>query len=479
MTAALPDIRVHPLLSTAFRALDEAGVRWALLRGEAGLAAPCGDVDLLVHPDDLLALETAFARIGLIASPRWGTGAHRIFVGCHAPSGRWIEIDAEYELDFGPQTAFAVNWLRPALRTGLAGQVLARRQRRGEVWVLASRDEFWALLLHCVVDKAAVPDRHTGTLADLARRAGAGTAGTSAGTAADSAEDTSGPAVDDSVDDTVGRLVTALCPPGWDAARMIGAARAGAWDDLVAVGARLPERAIAHAPVAARLDALRRGARRLVNQASRRLASPSNSPKKGLAVALLGLDGAGKSTLAGAAASTVAAGGLPARCVYLGLWRDEPAAAPGRPWAVAGAAAKRPLRAWRQYLIGAYHRGRGRLVVFDRYPYDALLPPEPPSVALKKIFFAFLGRCCPPPDLVLLIDVPAEVAHRRRPEEDPARLAVRRTDYLRLATRLRRVQVIRGDRPRREVLAAVSTAIWRAYAGTANPEIRWPVSRSV
>jgi thymidylate kinase len=458
---SLPDVRVHPLLSAAFRALDEAGVRWALLRGEAGLAAPRGDVDLLVHPHDLPAMDTAFARIGLVAPPRWGTGAHRIFVGCHAPSGRWVEIDAEYELDFGPHTAFAVNWLRPALRTGLAEQVLARRQRRGEVWVPAPQDEFWALLLHCVVDKAAVPDRHTGTLGDLARQA------------KDSADEPG----DEPGDDAFGRLVTALCPPGWDAARIIGAVRERAWDDLVAVGARLPGRAIAHAPVAARLGALRRGTRRLVAEASRRLTSPFPGPKRGLGVALLGLDGAGKSTLATAVASTASAGGQPARCLYLGLWRNEPATSP---WAIAGAAAKRPLRAWRQYLIGAYHRiVRGRLVVFDRYTYDALLPPQPPSVALKKIFFAFLGRCCPPPDLVLLIDVPAEVAHRRRPEEDPAHLAVLRRDYLRLAARLRRAQVIRGDQSRREVLAAVSTAIWRRYAGTANPEIRRPVSRPV
>ena len=41
---------MHPKLAALFRALDDEGVVWCLLRGEADLAVPEGDVDLLVAP---------------------------------------------------------------------------------------------------------------------------------------------------------------------------------------------------------------------------------------------------------------------------------------------------------------------------------------------------------------------------------------------------------------------------------------------
>jgi len=150
----------HPLVAEVFAALDEAEVEWSLLRGEASLASPSGDVDLLVSPDDLRTMEAALAGLAVVPLERWGGGVHRTFLGYHAPSDRWIELDVEPELDYGPHASFLVNWMLPSLRTDLARGCLARRRRLGGVWVLDPDDAFWALLLHCIVDKASVAPRH-------------------------------------------------------------------------------------------------------------------------------------------------------------------------------------------------------------------------------------------------------------------------------------------------------------------------------
>ena len=57
---------VHPALLRAFAALDGAGVAWCLLRGEARLADPSGDVDLLVDPTDLPRLDAVLVTAGFL-----------------------------------------------------------------------------------------------------------------------------------------------------------------------------------------------------------------------------------------------------------------------------------------------------------------------------------------------------------------------------------------------------------------------------
>jgi hypothetical protein len=47
---------IHPAIAAAFAAVDGAGVRWCLLRGESKLATLEGDVDLLVDERDVARL---------------------------------------------------------------------------------------------------------------------------------------------------------------------------------------------------------------------------------------------------------------------------------------------------------------------------------------------------------------------------------------------------------------------------------------
>ena len=59
-------------IGAAFEALDRAGGRWALLRGEADLATTGGDVDVLVAPESLAASRRELAVAGFAPVPGWG-----------------------------------------------------------------------------------------------------------------------------------------------------------------------------------------------------------------------------------------------------------------------------------------------------------------------------------------------------------------------------------------------------------------------
>jgi hypothetical protein len=334
--------RVHPLVAQACAALDDAGVRWALLRGEGELGDPRSDVDLLIgDPGDLPAVRRALHPLGIAAVPRWGEGAHRHFWGYHRPTRRWIELDVEWSLDFGPQLHFTLNWLAPTLRTGAAQAVLARRRRAPDLpgtWLLHPDDGFWALLLHAVVDKAVVVEQHADRLGELCAHA-----------------TPSGP---------LAEVVTALCPPGWDAARVIRCARSADWSALVDLGRLLTRRAGARRPVVRRARALGRGLRRLGGALRTALVT------RGTSVAILGPDAAGRSTLAAGLAS-----GLPPATRLVSA---------------------HPV--WQRWSV-APHRLRGRTVVFD-------------------------GRAPRRADVVIVLDLPGSAeasAHpsRRRDGERP------------------------------------------------------------
>ncbi len=410
---------MHPSLATAFRAMDDAGIAWCLLRGEASVADPTGDIDLLVAAPDLPRLDVVLAEVGYVAVHAWGAGDHRGYLGWDATTDRFLELDVESSVIFGPSGHFLTNWLRPALRTDTAPALLAGRRRSGPLVLLAPDDGFWALLLHCVVDKRAVAPRHAERLLSLAAEA--------------------------RPDGALGTVVDAHCPPGWDAARILAAARDGRWADLVEMGVGLTGRATP----ADRSAALGRGLRRVARGVRER--------RRGLTVAIMGPDGAGKSTLA---AALTAAFGPRSRLVYMGLWQGEDGER-SLPTA-ALAAARRPFRSWRRTVVASYHQVMGRLVVFDRHPRDALLPPSPPHVRLKRLFFTFLARSVPAPSLTLVLDVPADVAARRRPEEDPDALAAARDGYLALAREQPRAVVLDADRDPDELRKAAIDEIWRA-----------------
>jgi thymidylate kinase len=115
------------------------------------------------------------------------------------------------------------------------------------------------------------------------------------------------------------------------------------------------------------------------------------------------------------------------------------------------------LRVWGRYLAGRYHQMRGRLVIFDRYTYDALLPPPGQLDWRNRLYYSLLGHACPAPDLVILLDAPGSLMYRRKHEHNPAELEIQRQRFLALRGRVPHLEVVDAsapaDRVRDEVLA--------------------------
>jgi hypothetical protein len=153
---------INPSVSRALEALERANVHWCLLRGESDLASPEGDVDLLVARSDMPRLRHALALLGYLPLRAWGRGPHRFFVAYDEASARQVKLDVVTQLAYGRYQE---------LRTGAAAGCLARRRYVGALALLSPDDAFWALLLHCILDREAFSAAHRVRLLELAGEA--------------------------------------------------------------------------------------------------------------------------------------------------------------------------------------------------------------------------------------------------------------------------------------------------------------------
>jgi len=175
--------------------------------------------------------------------------------------------------------------------------------------------------------------------------------------------------------------------------------------------------------------------------------------------ALVGENGAGKSTLtAGIERSFY----FPVRSVYMGLYQRPSGREAGRGARGAGLAGRLGTQ-WARWLEGAYHRRRGRLVLFDRYSYEALVPNRYRHSRRGRARRWVLGHSCPPPDLVVLLDAPGELLYERKGEHDVALLEKQRAAYRALVSRLPRAVVVDASREVDAVRPDVTAAIWGEY----------------
>ena len=392
-----------------------AGVAWCLLRGETDLAASSGDVDLLVGSGSMADVPTALAAAGLCPLPSWGRGSHRFFVGYDERADAWVKLDVVSELAFGPFQD---------LPTAEGPVCLARRRQVGATTALAADDAFWALLLHCLLDRGEVAPHHGVRLGELAGGAG--------------------------VDSPLARTAGAACPPGWDAARLLEVARRQDWPALEGLAGGMRRRWVARQPVRSRGRSLR-------NRVGRRMGKLQTLlERRGMAVALLGPDGAGKSTLAEGLRSSFY---LPTRSLYAGLY----GAGAGKVPKVPGLRlAVRLLKLWRLALAAEVHKARGRLVVFDRYTSDALLPGAGRRGVASRARRWLLAHACPTPSLIVVLDAPAQALFDRKGEHDVAKLEEQRQGYATLA-RLPRVVLVDAARPPEEVRRAVTSLVWQRW----------------
>ena len=220
-------------------------------------------------------------------------------------------------------------------------------------------------------------------------------------------------------------------------------------------------------------------------------------------VALVGADGAGKTTVGRALPDVL---GRPARYVYLG---DNPAsathalpttrlvhrvrtargrAASGGPPSLdhdhrprtdgsASVRARRGVRAagrlanqlaegGYQWVVIRWHRSRGRVVVVVRlHTADHHAHELAPGVRMgraRRLHARFIRLAFPAPDLVVVLDAPAEVLHARKGEGTVQEVARRRAEYLDYLRVVDQGQRVDAGRPLAEVLDDVVAAVDRA-----------------
>lgn len=405
---------VDPALRRLSDALGVAGVRWAVLRGEVG-APDDGDLDLLVHPDDVAAFASVARASGFPHLPAWGHAHHRFHLG--RGRGGWWRLDVVDRFRFGGGVR-----LDPAV----VAVVLDRR-----VGIplprLAPDDAAWALVLHLLLDRRTRSDRDRARLTAVADAAASGPLAAS---------------------------LTAVLPDGWTPDRL-RSALAGDDPGIDDVARRVRDRlrsAYGPSRLAATSERLRD---RLARWARKPLTAIHRS---GPSVALLGPDGAGKSALI---SGLLAAFPLPVRTAYLGLYP----AGTERSSGPKGLGFLRRLGSlWRRAIGARFQRWRGRLVVFDRHPLDARLPARGRRRTLDRIRRWILGHALPVPDLVLVLDAPGEVLHARKAEFPADVLETERGRYRVLASSLSRAELVDASRPAAEVLDDVVDRIWAVWA---------------
>jgi thymidylate kinase len=216
---------------------------------------------------------------------------------------------------------------------------------------------------------------------------------------------------------------------------------------------------------------------------------------RGFTVALIGCDGAGKTTVARALEREA---GLPVRYLYMGVSpessnrqlpstriahaikrrADGDRAPPPRGVRRARRAGRSALRLanrlaeeWYRQLIAQALLARGSIVVFDRHfladyhAFDVAGAGRPLS---RRIHGWMLMHAYPRPDLVVLLDAPPEVLFARKGEGTLASLARRREDYLGLAGAAgidRSFAVVSATQPVDVVVADVATIVRDAATG--------------
>ena len=214
-----------------------------------------------------------------------------------------------------------------------------------------------------------------------------------------------------------------------------------------------------------------------VDAALRRARAPR---RRGFSVALIGCDGAGKTTVARALERDTE---LPVSYLYMGVSPDSsnrllPTTRAAHALKRSGTARpapgmRRSIRSvlrlvnrvaeeWYRQLIASVQLRRGRIVVFDRHftaDFHASDVAATRRSVSRRVHGFLLTHLYPRPDLVVFLDAPPEVLFARKGEGTIASLGRRRDEYRRLGATLPRFAVVEATGPLEQVVETVADLI--------------------
>lgn len=428
-------------LADVLSALDDAGVWHCVLRLPGADPGPRHEVDLLVESRDLALFRRVVMGLGFVPLAAWGHGGHRFYAAYREDSGSWLKLDVLTTLRYGGRS-------RP-LGSKVLDECLARRWRADQTWVPDVADGLLGLLLHCLLDKRAFKDEHGFELLRLRALVHA--------------------------DQALEKIVTqrfeaALGPalPWLQASEAIGMEN---WTRLLERRRRIAWELFHREPL--------RCARRWLADRLVRLARPLlvASRGRGLSIALLGPDGAGKTSLARALAEDPQ---IRARIAYMG---SNPAsstvALPTTRW-IGSRQRNGNDPAGQSGLMGGIRYGnrladqayrslvarvwglRGRFVVFDRHPYENQIA-EPAERRGARLRRRLLQLACVRPQLILLLDVPPTILRARKSDHTLERLTRQRERYRSLPLELRDCLILDTSADQEQTARRAKSLIWSRY----------------
>jgi thymidylate kinase len=435
---------METLLERALALLEESSVRYCLLRhSHECRPSPClaRECDLLVAQSQLQRLAETLHPLGFLQYRTLGYAPHHVFLGYDATESVWIKLDVVTEIRFGSPIR--------ALELPIAEEVLKRRERRGGLYIASPAHEFVLMTLHCILDKHEFRPAHQYRLYSLA-----------------SALRSWPEVLNQELQCLDPELRSVLAP-----LRLMRQVLNSDWESLLA-----HRRALARALY--RRDPIR-STWRLGSQRFLRRLNPVRSllQRRGMLVVLIAPDGAGKSTIASQLALDPF---LKASVLYMG--GNAAATTAYLPWSAwlrrnlhrrrfqgrnehwlrTLASANRLIEECAQLMLAFWKKLRGRVVVFDRFWYDAWLNHQEAGTT-RRLRNWLLRVGSPTPDVVILLDASGDVLYSRKQEHTPEWLEVQRQRYKALQLHLPQMVSVDATRNLAEVRSQVTSLIWQKY----------------
>lgn len=381
-----------------FEYFDQANLSWALIRPWQGLLSPDGDIDVLVARAELERVRGILVRAGYVPMPVGGKDIHAAKFDLESGSFFWVHVQSELA----------------AGQFKLGAERLLGTVRRSPLPELDGDWLMWALLIRAV-EKRKVPEKYRDRLAELGSKW------------------RDGPT---EPVDFVSRV-------GLDPRALVDAAIGRNWAYFESLPRQHSEQEVkAKSPLTTRLARIMRG---LLDRR-----------RQGLSVAVIGPDGAGKSTLIEGLERTLP---LRTRKIYMGLTSPKMVRAQSLRFPVLIFPAQVAVL-WLQYAKGLLYRAAGQIVLFDRYALDGAVAAGTTLSAWARLARRIQRWVVPMPDLVLLLNVSGQTMFERKGEYDANTLEQWRCQYLLLQGRISQLATIDAEQPADQVLRAAQELLW-------------------